>query len=117
MALRLKCEDMLVVNSIVCSASRCSGPVTGAFGQCPLRRSELCRNLHILIGPRYSQAESDALDKLDAQMHIDLQKQGERRHKAVIPCVQCEGPFLPCVIAACPSAHHRLGRGHNKHLA
>ena len=79
-----------------------------------LRRSKVCRNMHLMNEPPLSELESEEFDKLDRMLHKDLQHSGHRRHKAKLPCVQLAGP-LPPLIVLNPSAHHRLGRGHHSH--
>ena len=79
-----------------------------------LRRSKVCRNMHLLHEPYYSQDESNRFDDCDKEAHVALQRAGHRRHKAMFPCIRLHGP-LPLVLTTAPSDHHPLGRGHNYH--
>ena len=58
--------------------------------------------------------ESNGFGAVDKVAHINLQKAGHRRHKAVFPVIRLPGP-APMVLTPDPSRHHPLGRGHNYH--
>ena len=76
-----------------------------------LRRSRICNAMLVLGPPTYSAEQADEFDSADKLRHTALQRQGQRRHKAVEPCVQLQGPLQP-IINMRESKHHPLGYGH-----
>ena len=77
-----------------------------------LRRSRISNAMLMLGAPTYSAKQADEFDAADKLKHIALQKQGQRRHKAVEPCVQLQGPLQP-ILCSRESNHHPLGLGHH----
>ena len=74
----------------------------------------MCRENLLIRPPELSQQEADQLDELEKETFRVMQSRGNRRHKAVEPCIQASGPLLPIVIdPERVSAHHPLGLGHN----
>ena len=79
--------------------------------------SKVCRN-HLLTKPPrlpYTSEQADAFDSGVAKDNRDLHHKGCRRHKAVLPCMQLQGPLLHITTLrpGTESSHHPLGRGHN----
>ena len=67
-------------------------------------------SLHV---PLLSVEEAENLDNADATDHIALQRQGQRRHKAVKPVCRLQDPIPMPFVVAHPSSHHAPGKGHN----
>ena len=77
-------------------------------------RSTVCRENLLVRPPELTQQQADDLDELERETYRKMQSCGNRRHKAVEPCVQAFGPLLPIVIdPERASAHHPLGWGHS----
>ena len=77
-------------------------------------RSKVCRENLLVRPPELTQQQADELDVLEQDTFRKMQSCGNRRHKAVKPCLQASGPLLPIVIdPERSSAHHPLGWGHS----
>ena len=79
-------------------------------------RSLVCRLNLMCRGPCISAAAAATIDLELAEAHRISQAHGMRRHKALLPVVQCAGPLEPILIEpGTESSHHPLGIGHNYH--
>ena len=78
-------------------------------------RSKVCRENLLVRPPELSPQQADHLDELEQESFRKMQSCGNRRHKAIEPCVQAAGPLLPIVLDPDRmSAHHPLGWGHSR---
>ena len=78
------------------------------------RGSRVCQNQLHMRGPILTEAQALAIDQSQAAMNVHLYRQGQRRHKAMSPVIQMQGPLLPIMLPEGQESHrHALGRGHN----
>ena len=78
-------------------------------------RSKVCRENLLVRLPELSQQQADHLDEFEQETFRKMQACGNRRHKAIEPCIQASGPLLLIVLDPDRvSAHHPLGKGHSR---